>query len=256
MRLIVNDVVEFSCTHFNVQPCFFFNFLNFCYFWFHLKFATGEAIFVADVEKPHGCLEAAMVVSLHAHARILAIDPTAALALDGVHGYFDHQDLASRSLKHKAPIRVEDNKDRVFADGLVTCVGMAIGIIVAETAALARRAALLVDVTYEVLLPCLSIQEAKEQNRYHPYDHCVASGNVELALASSPHTLQGGLCVGAQEHFYMEPHAILCVPGETYGEMEVISMTQCVTKSAKCVAGCLGVPGKMKRCVVGLGGMF
>ena len=83
-----------------------------------------------------------MVISTTPHARILAIDPSAALALPGVHGYFDHRDLADRSIKGKEPIRVEDNKDRVFADGLVTCVGMAIGIIVAETAALARRAAL------------------------------------------------------------------------------------------------------------------
>ena len=42
-----------------------------------------------------------------------------------------------------------------------------------------------------------------------------------------------------QEHFYLEPHALLAKPGERYGEMEVISCTQCVAKSAKCVAMCL-----------------
>jgi xanthine dehydrogenase/oxidase len=55
----------------------------------------------------------------------------------------------------------------------------------------------------------------------------------------------------------MEPHALMAVPGETYGEMEIISCTQCVTKTAKCVAGCLGVPESKVRCVVKrLGGGF
>ena len=235
---------------------------------------------VADVEKPRNCLEAAMVTSRHPHARVISIDPSPALALPGVHGYFDHNDLAPRALggnpggashagwvKGKSAgtaaagvrpeTRAEDNKDRVFADGLVTCVGMAIGIIVAETAALARRAALLVVVEYEVLPSCLSIAEAEEQGRFHPYDHCVANGDVEAALATAPRTLSGGLHVGAQEHFYLEPHAIMCIPGETFGEMEVISMTQCVTKSARCVAGCLGVSENKVRCVVKrIGGGF
>ena len=216
---------------------------------------TGEAIFAADVEPPYGCLEAAMVMSPHAHARIVSIDTAKALAIPGVRGYFDHKDLASRSIKGKG--RVEDDQDRVFADGLVTCVATAIGVIVADTAAIARQAASAVEVVYDVLEPCLSINDAVRMNRFHDYDHCIADGDVETALASAPHRLSGGLCVGAQEHFYMEPHALMAIPGETYGEMEIISCTQCVTKSAKCVAGCLGVPEAKVRCVVKrLGGGF
>lgn len=219
--------------------------------------ATGEAVFVGDVEKPRGCLEAAMVVSAHAHARVLSIDAARALSLPGVVGYFDHRDLADRALQGKRPVRAEDSKDRVFADGLVTCVGMAIGVVVAESAALARRAAALVAVEYEVLPAFLSVAEAIAARHFHAYDHCVADGDVEAALAAAPRTLTGGLCVGAQEHFYMEPHALLAVPGETYGEMEIISMTQCVAKTAKTVAGCLGTAEHKVRCVVKrLGGGF
>ena len=216
---------------------------------------TGEAIFAADVEPPHGCLEAAMVVSTHPHARIVSVNAAKALAVQGVRGYFDHNDLADRSIKGKS--RVEDDKDRVFADGLVTCVGTAIGIIVADSAAIAHQAASMVEVVYDILEPCLSISDAVRMNRFHDYDHCIADGDVESALASAPRRLSGGLCVGAQEHFYMEPHALMAIPGETYGEMEIISCTQCVTKSAKCVAGCLGVPEAKVRCVVKrLGGGF
>jgi xanthine dehydrogenase/oxidase len=216
---------------------------------------TGEAFYVADVEPPKGCLEAAMVVSEHANARIISVDASQALALPGVHGYFDHRDLASRSIKGKQ--RVEDDKDRVFAEGLANCVGMAIGIVVAESHAIAKDAAKLVKIKYEVLSPVLSISEAVRRSHFHKYSHCIESGNVPRALSEAPHRLTGGLRVGAQEHFYMEPHALLAIPGETFGEMEIVSCTQCVTKSAKCVAGVLGVPeAKVRVTVKRLGGGF
>jgi CO/xanthine dehydrogenase Mo-binding subunit len=62
-------------------------------------------------------VQAAFVLSTQTHATILSIDPSAALALAGVLGYFDHQHLVTRDK------RVEDDKDHVFADGLVTFVG-------------------------------------------------------------------------------------------------------------------------------------
>ena len=80
---------------------------------------------------------------------------------------------------------------------------------------------------------------------------------METELKKAPHRLKGGLRVGAQEHFYLEPHALLAIPGETFGEIEIVSCTQCVTKTAKCVAGCLGVAESKVRCVVKrLGGGF
>ena len=57
--------------------------------------------------------------------------------------------LGALPLKGKA--RVEDDKDVVFARGLVMCVGQAIGIVVAETRALAEHAARLVAVEYAEL---------------------------------------------------------------------------------------------------------
>ena len=59
----------------------------------------------------------------------------------------------------------------MFADGLVTCVGQAIGIIVADSRSLAKRAADLVVITYEELEPCLDIDDAIRMDRFHKYDH-------------------------------------------------------------------------------------
>lgn len=55
----------------------------------------------------------------------------------------------------------------------------------------------------------------------------------------------------------MEPHALLAVPGERHGEMTIHSCTQCVAKTTKLVAACLGVSEAHVRTVVRrIGGGF
>jgi xanthine dehydrogenase molybdopterin-binding subunit B len=73
------------------------------------------------------------------------------------------------------------------------------------------------------------------------YNHCVVHGNVDSAMAAAPRTLTGEGRVGAQEHFYLEPHVVMAAPEEHRGEMTIYSCTQCVAKTVKIVAGCLGV---------------
>ena len=51
------------------------------------RFLTGRATFADDVKLP-GMLHATFVRSPHAHARIVAIDTTAALAMPGVVAVF------------------------------------------------------------------------------------------------------------------------------------------------------------------------
>lgn len=121
-----------------------------------LQQCTGEALFVDDIDPPRGCLEAAMVVSTHAHARVISVDASKALALPGVHAYVDHGDLpppekvpaenAYVSTVRRATPVTADSNDYVFADGLVACVGALIGLIVADSVAIARRAVQLVQV--------------------------------------------------------------------------------------------------------------
>ena len=121
-----------------------------------LQQCTGEAIFVDDIDPPRDCLEAAMVMSSRPHALVVAIDASEALSLPGVHAYVDHRDLSptpppenayTPKLRRNEPLR-SDSNDYVFADGLVSCVGTLIGLVVADTLPVARRAAKLVKVTY------------------------------------------------------------------------------------------------------------
>jgi xanthine dehydrogenase molybdopterin-binding subunit B len=73
------------------------------------------------------------------------------------------------------------------------------------------------------------------------YSHCIVHGDVDSAMAAAPLKLAGESRVGAQEHFYLEPHVVMAVPEERRGEITIYSCTQCVSKTVKVVAGCLGV---------------
>ena len=54
---------------------------------------TGEAVFCDDIPRYENELYLGLVLSQKAHAKIINIDPTEALGLDGVHGFICHEDL-------------------------------------------------------------------------------------------------------------------------------------------------------------------
>ena len=69
-----------------------------------VRFLTGKARFVDDVELPH-MLHAAILRSPHAHARVLGIDPAAALEIPGVVAVFTFQDIADTVEPRPIPMR-------------------------------------------------------------------------------------------------------------------------------------------------------
>ena len=102
-------------------------------------------------------------MSTAAHARLLSVDPSAALALPGVVRFLDYKDVPDGL----SPFKVRANKDEeIFAKDEVVYEGHPIGAILARTKALARKAAALVKIEYEILKPILTIEEAIEANSY------------------------------------------------------------------------------------------
>ncbi len=57
-----------------------------------IALATGRELFVAD-EQPRGMLYARILTSPHAHARIVKIDRTKALEVNGVHAILTWEDV-------------------------------------------------------------------------------------------------------------------------------------------------------------------
>jgi carbon-monoxide dehydrogenase large subunit len=124
-------------------------------------FLTVGAVYTDDVALPGAC-QVFFVRSPIAHARIQAIDVTAALAAPGVMAAFTGADLADLPLLG-APIPglINDQMGQPpLARDVVRFVGEAVAVVVAETRAQAEDAAELVDVDYDPLPPVLDPAQA------------------------------------------------------------------------------------------------
>ena len=103
------------------------------------------------------------VLSTEAHANLVSVDPSAALAVPGVVRFMDVNDVPVGIV----PFKIWSNKDEeIFAKDKVLYEGHPIGAILACNEAVARKAAALVKVQYEVLKPVVSIDDAIEANSF------------------------------------------------------------------------------------------
>jgi len=210
---------------------------------------TGEAMYLDDM--PNTGYYGAFVGSSKSRARILSVDPAPALALEGVHGYFDHKDVEGKNA-WGAIIFDEE----VFATTDVYTTGQPIGMIVADSHALARKAAALVNVEYEVMDAILTIEDAIKADSYIGEAAVIQNGDAAGVLASAKNVIEGELRIGGQEHFYLETQASMVVPGEN-DEFTVYSSTQNPTKTSNFVAAAIGVPKNKVVCKVKrMGGAF
>ncbi|RPB28040.1 xanthine dehydrogenase [Terfezia boudieri ATCC MYA-4762] len=221
-----------------------------------MKQTTGEATYTDDIPLQRGELFGCMVLSTKAHAKLLKVDPSAALDLPGVVEYVDHNDLPSAQANWwGAPMCDEV----FFAVDEVFTAGQPIGMIVAETATQASAAARAVRVEYEELPALFSMEEAIEAGSFFEHYRNIRRGKpIEEALAEADHVFTGVSRIGGQEHFYLETNATIAIPKED-GEMEIISSTQNPTEVQTYIAQVLAVPtnrvvAKVKRLGGGFGG--
>jgi len=123
------------------------------------RFLRGQGRFIADLNLP-GTKHMALVSSPHAHARIRAIDTTAALKMPGVCAIVTGAELAA----HTTPIANYLNKKGVewypLAVDKVHYVGEWVAAVVADTRYQAEDAAEAVVVDYEPLPPVVDMEAA------------------------------------------------------------------------------------------------
>ncbi|OVA19419.1 Aldehyde oxidase/xanthine dehydrogenase [Macleaya cordata] len=218
---------------------------------------TGEAEYVDDTPVPPDGLHAALVLSRKPHARILSIDDSGAKSSPGFAGLFLAKDLPGNN--NIGPIIYDEE---LFASEYVTCVGQAIGVVVADTHENAKLAARKVHIEYEELPSVLSIQDAIKSNSFHPNsERCMTKGDLELCFQSGAcdKIIEGEVHIGGQEHFYFETQGTLVWTIDGGNEVHMISSTQAPQKHQKYVSRVLGLPMskvvcKTKRIGGGFGG--
>lgn len=179
---------------------------------------TGKALY-ADDYLFDGMLHGATLRSAHPHARILAIDAAAALALDGVHAVLTHADVPGDP-RHG----LVENDWPVFAGGQYPAryVGDPLALVVAETEEIARQAVKLIQVEYEVLPAVTDPVAARQADApvLHPdrpegnlLKHIkVRQGSVEAGFAQADVIVERTYRTPMTEHAFLEPECSIGVP--------------------------------------------
>ncbi len=178
-----------------------------------LELMTGVTRYTDDLHLPR-MLHARILRSPHAHARILSIDPSRALALDGVFAVITGRDLPTPY--GVIPWTPDEHalcldKVRYVGDGVA-----AVAAVDEETASAAIR---LIDVDYEVLEPLTDPHTTlarddvlvHEANRHGNASKRVelAFGDVDAALAAAPLVIESDYHFHGTTHTAIEPHCAL-----------------------------------------------
>jgi xanthine dehydrogenase large subunit len=202
------------------------------------RHVTGEAVYVDDIPELPGTLHLHIAMSARAHARIVSLDLDPVRQAPGVACVLTADDIPGEN--DVSPVF---HDDPVFAADLVEYAGQSLFAVAAESPGAARAAAELARVTYEDLPAVVTLDEALAANLRIPAlpDYEMRRGDADAAIAAAPNRIAGTLCIGGQDHFYLEGQVAYAVPGEG-GTMLVHSSTQHPSEVQHNVAKVLGLP--------------
>ncbi|MBS4058782.1 MAG: xanthine dehydrogenase molybdopterin binding subunit [Bacteroidetes bacterium] len=212
---------------------------------------TGKAVYVADMHIGEQMLTGKVVFSPFAHARIVSVDFTEALKVNGVVDILDFRRIPGinqlNPLTHDEPCLAEEK---------VNCIGQAILLIAAENEHAAIEAEKKITIIYDPLEPVLTIQQAREKGTALAKTRKIETGKPEESLLKASHILEGELKIGGQEHWYLETQSALCVPDENR-EMMVYASSQNPSETQHVVSEVLGLQANQVVCEVKrMGGGF
>jgi len=162
------------------------------------RFVTGKGKFVQDVALP-GTLHVAVVQSPYPKAKILSIDASEALAMEGVHAVLTGDEIAANCDPIRFGLKLPEVKWYPLAVEQARYAGEWVCAVVADSPYIAEDAAELVDVDYEPLEPVIDPEEAFEETErlvhpgngsnvlYHGHFHW---GTVDEDFAAADETLK------------------------------------------------------------------
>ncbi|KAG8124767.1 hypothetical protein E2320_020062, partial [Naja naja] len=204
-----------------------------------IKHATGEAVYVDDMEPAEGQLYMAVVTSTQAHAKILAIDSSEALKEPGVVDVVTARDIPGKN---------GDGKEDVFANDEVIFIGHVICGVVATSFECAKQAAKKVKIDYQDLEVILTIEEAINHNSFLAKDKKIERGDVEKAFQTVDKIIEGEVHIGGQEHFYLETNSVSVIPSKEDNTMDIYVSTQDAAHVQNMVASVLDVQSNKIMC--------
>ncbi|WP_182884902.1 aerobic carbon-monoxide dehydrogenase large subunit [Microbispora sp. H10885] len=222
------------------------------------RLITGQGRYLDDLGA--GALAAAFVRSPHAHARILDVDVSGALDVDGLVAIYTWEDLPG-ALAEPLPLLIphpaltHGRTAYALAREVVRHVGEPVVMVVARDRYLAEDACALIRVDYEVLKPVVSLEEAAGGAHLVHED---VPGNIGAHLVQEvpgPGGVTAREAVDAAPHrleFRLDVERSACTPLEGKGvyarwdaddeSLRVYSSTQTSTSVRMAIAAKLGLP--------------
>ncbi|MFT4087430.1 MAG: xanthine dehydrogenase family protein molybdopterin-binding subunit, partial [Gordonia sp. (in: high G+C Gram-positive bacteria)] len=181
-----------------------------------------------DVDVP-GLTHLRVLRSPHAHARIVAIDTSAAEAVEGVELVLTHRNVSTpRFSTARHEFRTDDPDDTLVFDPVVRFRGQRVAAVIARDAGTAELATRLIEVRYELLDAVFDPEESRAPGApvLHPdlseadrvadaqrnviaAMHDGYGGDVEAALAASDVVVEGQWRTARVSHAQLETHGTL-----------------------------------------------
>lgn len=218
------------------------------------RLVRGRGRYIADL-RPPGALEAVIVRSPHAHARILSIDVSEAWSVPGVETVLTAADLPTNlmPIPLRLGARIEHSYGRQYplAAQRVRYVGEPVAVVVAKDRYVAEDAAERVRIVYEPLPPVTSVQAGLEPGApvLHPeLGHNVAAsfwqetGDVGAALATAEVVIEASFAVGRNTAMPLETRGLVAEYDGEHRRLRVWGPTKVVHFNRSILAQMLGWP--------------
>src|SRR5882672_5348074 len=201
---------------------------------------TGRARFVDDMQLP-GALHACFVRSPHAHARIRAIDTSAARTMPGVHAVLTADDLPPRMANGQIPMLVPNPSIKTprtqlaLARHEVCYVGQTIAVVVADNRYLAEDAAAAVAIDFDVLPAVSDCRDGAKSGAPRAHSDLASNiaavvpmsyGEVDAAFAGAAHVFEETLALHRGAAMTLETRAVLASYDAAADMLTVWSATQ------------------------------
>ena len=230
------------------------------------RLLTGRGRFVADIALP-GALVCVILRSPHAHARIRAIDASAAQAGPGVVAVFTGADMAADGMAPMRPLWAIRSRDGspmaepprfALARETVRHVGEPVAAVIAETPAQAADAAERIEIDYQPLPAVTDARAAQAPGA--PQLHTSAPGNVcfrwargdeaavQAALRSAAHVVAIDVVNNRLVGAAIEPRAVIGA-ADPEGKLTLYTSTQAPHHIRRQVTEQLGIPESALRIV-------
>jgi len=212
----------------------------------------GERPFVADRARAD-TLHGALVFVPSPRCRLLSVDASAALALPGVRAVVTAADVPGEPWQG---LLRKDWAPLLPAGAESACVGDVVAAVAADTRAIARAAAALVEVEVEQLEPMLELERAAQDPAWVLGSSTIRRGDTGSALEGSALVIRERFRTQRVDHAFLEPEAALATPRPD-GGLHLLSCGQGVFDDRRQLSSFLDMdPALIEVELGGAGGAF